>query len=95
MSLMRGKANPLNFLGMRKLERMPPNFTKFTIAEMVDSKMVDRWIYQFLDQRYCIRKTTALDSQGKMATRIEVGFEDPRELTMFTLSCPYLQKIGD
>jgi hypothetical protein len=92
MALTRGRANALNLLGMRKLNRMPPNFSKMILRDQVNTKLIDLWIYQNLDQRYCLRKTTGIDDQNKMVTRYEVGFEEPKELTMFSLGCPHLHK---
>ena len=71
---------------------MPPNFSKIVLKENVNVKLVDLWIYQNLDSRYCILKTTGIDDQNKMVTRFEVGIEEPKELTMFSLGCPHLHK---
>jgi hypothetical protein len=92
MGLNKGKANPLNILSMRRLNRIPPNFTKLLIKNFVDTKELDKWIYLNLDSRYCIKKTTVVDD-NKLTTAIEVGIEDGKELTMFSLACPLLHKI--
>ena len=92
MGLNKGKANPLNILSMRRLNRIPPNFTKLLIKNCVDTKELDKWIYLNLDSRYCIKKTTVVDD-NKLTTAIEVGIEDGKELTMLSLACPLLHKI--
>jgi hypothetical protein len=91
MALVRGRANPLNVLSMRRLKRIPPNFSKIQLKGFFDLKELDKWIYINLDSRYCIRKTTIVD-ENKLTTAIEVGFEDAKELTMLTLACPLLHK---
>jgi hypothetical protein len=91
MGLLKGKINPLNLLSMRRLNRIPPNFTKIQLKNFFDVKELDKWIYLNLDSRYCIRKTTIV-SDNKLTTAIEVGVEDGKELTMLTLACPLLHK---
>jgi hypothetical protein len=92
MALVRGKVNALALLGMRKLKRMPPNFAKITLRDLDHHsvKIVELWILQNLDSRFCIRKNTGLIDDNKMTTVYEVGFEEPKELTMFSLGCPTL-----
>ena len=56
MGLYKGKINPLNLLSVRRLNRIPPNFTRFYLKELVDYRSLDRWIYLNLDGRYCVKK---------------------------------------
>ena len=92
MALVRGKVNALALLEMRKLKRMPPNFAKITLRDLdcLDFRLIELWILQNLDSRFCIRKNTGLVDDNKMTTVYEVGFEDPKELTMFSLGCQIL-----
>jgi hypothetical protein len=92
MALVRGKVNALALLEMRKLKRMPPNFAKMTLRNIdrLDFRLIELWILQNLDSRFCIRKNTGLVDDNKMTTVYEVGFEDPKELTMFSLGCQIL-----
>ena len=60
--------------------------------DLTDIKMLDHWINYHLNSRYAIRKTFSLDANKKMVEVIEVGLEDPREVTMLTLGCPYVHK---
>ena len=91
MGLSKGTANPLNVLNMRRLKRIPPNFTKLQLKSFFDIKELDKWIYLNLDSRYCIRKSTVVDD-NKLTTAIEIGIEDGKELTMLSLACPLLHK---
>jgi len=92
MALVRGKVNALALLEMRKLKRMPPNFAKITLRDLdrLDFRLIELWILQNLDSRFCISKNTGLVDDNKMTTVYEVGFEDPKELTMFSLGCQIL-----
>lgn len=91
MGLNKGRANPLNAVGMRRLKRIPPNFKRLLIKSFIDTKELDKWIYLNLDSRYCIKKTAIVDD-NKLTTAIEVGIEDGKELTMLSLACPLLHK---
>ena len=92
MALIKGRPNPLNLVEMRKVYRMPPNFESIRFSFIEDVRKMESWIYQNLDSRYCLRKVSGIGDDGKLTTIIEVGFEDPRELTMFTLGCPYINR---
>ena len=95
MALSRNKVNALNALNLRKLKYIPPNFAKMNIPfEYIHkAKEIDRWIYTNLDSRYCLRKVQYVDpAVNKLYTAYEIGVEDPKELTMLSLGCPYLHK---
>jgi hypothetical protein len=89
VGIYKNDVNPLNVLGMRRLNRIPPNFTKFQIKTFVDIRELDKWIYLNLNSRYCVKKSTAV-VDNKLTTIIEVGIEDPKEISMMTLACPHL-----
>jgi hypothetical protein len=91
MSLSRNEVNPLSVLGVRRLSFIPNHFTKIKIG-ICDLKNLDQWINYHLNSRYAIRKTLSLDSNNKTVEMIEIGVEDPREITMLTLGCPYVHK---
>jgi hypothetical protein len=92
MGISKGRANPLNVLSMRRLNRIPPNFTKIQLRDFFETKELDSWIYLNLDSRYCVRKT-AIVVDNKLTTAVEVGIEDAKEVSMLTLACPLLHKI--
>lgn len=92
MSLNRGQLNPLSVLGCRKLNFIPSHFKTLTIAKNVDMSLLDYWINFNLNSRYALIKKLALDDNNKTIEIIEVGVEDPKELTMLTIGCPYLHK---
>lgn len=61
-------------------------------GEIISADKIDAWIYQNLDSRYAIVKSLQLDSNNKMVEITELGVEDAKELTILSLSCPYLDK---
>ena len=91
MALSRGEVNPLGVLKLRKLSFVPEHFTKISV-KLVDIKLLDQWINYHLNSRYAIKKTLSLDAGKKVSEVIEIGLEDPREITMLTLGCPYVHK---
>ena len=91
MALVRGQVNPLNVLGLRRLTFIPENFAKISSKNIENVDAIDQWIYHRLDSRYCIKRSYILDTDNKLAEVIEIGIEDPKELSMFTLGCPYIQ----
>jgi len=90
MSLSRGEVNPLGVLGLRKLSFIPEHFTKISVDTFVNVKLLDHWIGYNLNSRYAIKKQYTVDHNNKMVEVLEVGMEDPREITMLTLGCPYI-----
>lgn len=93
MSLNRDEVNPLGALGLRKLSFIPEHFSKIYIENSrIDTKLLDQWISYNLNSRYAIKKNFIVDANKKMVEAIEIGIEDPKEITMFTLGCPYLHK---
>jgi hypothetical protein len=57
-----------------------------------NSDRIENWVYQNLDSRYAIVKSLKLDSSNKLVEIQELGVEDAKELTILSLSCPYLDK---
>ena len=91
MALRHGTVNPLSTLEVRKLTFLPEHFVKITVRKMpLDIKKLDLWINYNLNSRYAIRKTFVLDESKKVVEATEIGFEDPKEITMFSLGCPLI-----
>jgi hypothetical protein len=78
-------------LGLRKLSHIPPHFAKMTSRNVDKIDVIDIWIYTRLDSRYCVKKSYILDQDKKMVEVVEIGIEEPRELSMFSLGCSHLQ----
>ena len=87
------KINPLNFYGIRQLEIPPPHF-EYTTIEMRRYNLeqtIVKWIEKNLKGRFYVGSIHELDKNNKQVKVIKIGFEDPKELSIFTLSCPYLK----
>jgi hypothetical protein len=91
MALAKGSVNPLNVLGLRKLNWIPEHFTTISVKSTEIDNM-SSWIYNNLNSRYAIARSLKIDDNNKMIETQNLGFEDPAELTMFSLACPYLHK---
>ena len=87
--LIRGEVNPLNVLDTRKLSHTPLHFEKVYIEKDKNIKNIDLWIYKNLLGRYSCKKCYNIKN-NEIVDLIEIGFENPGELTIFLLSCPFL-----
>lgn len=93
MSLLRGELNPLSVLKLRKLTFIPNHFSTILINNQnIDINLLDHWINFNLNSRYAIIKKFVVNQNKQMKEVYEVGLEDKKELTMFSLGCPYLHK---
>ena len=92
MALVKGKVNALNVLGARKLSYIPKHFAIMTIPKKDYIEDLDFWLYQNLDSRYAITQSLRVDANNRIIEVHEIGVEDAKELTMLSLSCPYLDK---
>lgn len=92
MALKNGKPNPLDYFKMRRVDYACPHFEYFTInkprTELLE--FINEWIIKHLNSRYYIGKGISLDSNNAITYNITVGFESEKELSFFTIACPYL-----
>jgi len=81
--------SPLSILKKRKLKWAPPHFHMFTLGsnEWLWDNSLEDWIEYKLKGRYCL-----IHKEESTGTRTAVGFEDEKELTYFTLACPYTRR---
>ena len=93
MALKNGKPNPLNYFGLRRVEFAAPHFKYTTLDRYTPSlaKNINTWIKNNLNNRYYIGQSIALDSSNTFTYVTTVGFESEKELSFFTIACPYLQ----
>jgi hypothetical protein len=85
--------NPLNFYGVRQLQVPSPHFEKITIDQQIYNleQTIVKWIHDHLKGRFYVGNVTSLDSNNQFQKGIEIAFENPKELSYFTLACPYLK----
>jgi hypothetical protein len=84
--------NTLDVLKQRKLEFIPPHFSKISITEYEFFEGVEEWIKIKLKGRYCLGKRPIINKDGYLKSTYLVGFENQKELTYFMLACPYLRR---
>ena len=84
--------NPLNFFQIRKATVPPPYYEYILIPtryNMVSS--IEKWIETNLKGRFYVGKTVGVNNSNTIESMTKVGFEDAKELSYFTLACPYLK----
>lgn len=93
MALKNGKPNPLNYFDLRRVGFAAPHFKYTTIDRYNPTllKNLDNWIKQNLNSRYYIGQSLDLDHTNTIVYIIKIGFEAEKELSFFTIACPYLQ----
>jgi hypothetical protein len=93
MALKNGKPNPLNYFGLRRVEFAAPHFKYTSLDRYTPSvvKNIDSWIQKNLNNRYYIGQGIDLDYTNTITYITRIGFESEKELSFFTIACPYLQ----
>jgi hypothetical protein len=93
MALKNGKPNPLNYFNIRRVDVACPHFKYTTIEKYNPSllKSVNKWISTNLNSRYYIGQGITLDHSNTIVYNTRIGFESEKELSFFTIACPYLQ----
>lgn len=92
MTLKAGKANPLNYFDLRRVDFACPHF-KYTTVEKYNPSLVknlDAWIRKNLNNRYYIGQSLGLDSSNTIVYTTCIGFESEKELSFFKIACPLL-----
>jgi hypothetical protein len=85
------KINPLDVLGIRKVNFCPPNFETVDLDKTYNIEAVlSDWIEDNLSGRYFIGDNVCIkDDSIKGVTT--VGFEHTKEMSFFMLACPHLK----
>jgi hypothetical protein len=83
------KINPLNVLGERRLEILPSHFTVVEVKNRIYHRDIVGWIMSNLHGRFFYGQLTKLVND-RIQQYDAIGFEDPRETTMFLLGYPRL-----
>lgn len=86
------KANPLDFYQLRQPKSCPLHFQYISIPLQYNlEKTIIKWITENLRGRFYVGKTLKLDSNNNILESFRIGFEEPKELSYFTLACPHLK----
>ena len=84
--------NPLNFFKLRKIDKIPPHFEFISIPLSYNlQSSIEKWIVSNLKGRFYLDKNIDLDGTDTIQSVLKVGFEDGKEMSYFTLACPYLK----
>ncbi len=84
--------NPIDVLKQRKLNVLPPHFSKIKISESEIFEGIEEWVKNKLKGRYCLVKYPGIDQEGNLKSSYHIGFEDQKELTYFMLACSILRR---
>ena len=86
------KPNPLDFFSVRQPISAPPHFEYIFIPVQYNlEKTISRWITENLKGRFFIGKGLNISQNNVITESLKIGFEDPKELSYFTLACPHLK----
>ena len=86
------KINPLEFFECRELQIPPPHFTYTQVTLRFNLQdTIEKWIKKNLKGRYYVGVAYKLNNDNANVQILEVGFENPKELSLFTLGCPHLK----
>jgi len=88
MALKNGKPNPLNLLGLRRVDFPARHFHYTTLGYKSPDKVqsINDWIYHNLNGRYYLAMKLALDNTNSIRYDTNLGFEEEKELSFFLLS---------
>lgn len=87
--------NPLNILGKREVNTMPPHFSKIKLETKefyYEDNKIRNWVSSKLKGRFSIKKMPLIGIDGRMKSDFFIGFEDQKELTYFILACPHIRR---
>ena len=89
---MHKEPNALNLFDIRKLKVPPRHFEYINIPMRYNLEdALTRWVEENLKGRFYIGKSLGIDNNNQVTTVFKVGFENPKELSYFTLACPHLK----
>jgi len=54
-------------------------------------KAISNWILTNCKSRFYVGKNVTLTDSNEVASKLRIGFEDPKELSYFALACPHLK----
>jgi hypothetical protein len=86
------KPNPLDFYNVRQPKTAPLHFSYINIPVQYNlEQTIRKWIQLHLKGRFFVGKGCNIDKYSKIIECLQIGFEEPKELSYFTLACPHLK----
>ena len=84
--------NPQDYFKIRKLKHASPHLATIDLPVKYNIQTaIETWISSNLKNRYFIGKSVGLTKSNAVEQVLRVGFEDPKELSFFVLTCPLLK----
>ena len=84
--------NALNFFEIRRSLLPPPYFEYILLPTRYNlEQSLVKWIELHLKGRFYVGKSVAVNGSNNIEQMTKVGFEEAKELSYFTLACPYLK----
>ena len=84
--------NPLNFFNIRKLNTVPPHFEFISIPMHYNlQESIEKWILKNLKGRFYVGQNINLSTSNTLTPVLQIGFEEGKEMSYFTLACPHLK----
>jgi hypothetical protein len=84
--------NALNFFEARQLKLLPPHFEYIDLNLSYNlEETIIKWITKNLRGRFYYGKALNFDHPVPYQNIVRIGFEEPKELSYFTLACPHLK----
>ena len=88
---MKIKTNPLDILGIRRVNFCPPNFETVNLEKTYNIEaVISDWIEDNLSGRYFLGENVTIQNDSIVSVTT-VGFEDTKEMSFFMLACPHLK----
>ena len=84
--------NKLEVFECRVAGSAPPHFEYIKIPIRYNlEESISKWIRDNLKGRYYVGKSIGINQENSVERVIKIGFEEPKELSYFTLACPLLK----
>jgi len=82
-----GEINPLNVVGLRRLDHCPPHFEKVHFDLRTNEKNISDWVYENLSGRFWFGDSYVQDFENKNVYGLSkcIGFEIKNESSYFIL----------
>ena len=84
--------NPIDVIKKRKLNFLPPHFSKIKIERSLFEENLEKWVRTKLKGRYFLGNVSDLGNDDKLKVFTSIAFEDHKELTYFMLACPFYRR---
>ena len=91
MAIKNSKINPLNVLGIRRVNFPAHHFAYVNLTKCNTSFLneINNWIKANTTGRYYVGSTICITYDNTIVYSTRVGFENKKELSFFNLACPH------